>query len=282
MSLNILIWNARGVANVNTQNVIKRLVKDNKISILAIIEPLIRPKPDFFSRVFGLRFKGSNINGHIWVFVAEGIEVDGWDDSEQIFHGRYSLPTLSAPIFISAAYGKCSREGRVEMWTKLRELAARLDGCPWLVGGDFNIFVSEEERQGSMRRQGRKIREMMDFAETISDCQLLDVGADGLKFTWARGETFERLDRVLLGEGWTNVFETTRVRHHLFLKEVERCWREETGTKGMINVQIKLSRLKRSLRIWNRVVFGNIFERLKEAEMEAKQAAENYEHNPLP
>ncbi|XP_042056303.1 uncharacterized protein LOC121800878 [Salvia splendens] len=72
------------------------------------------------------------------------------------------------------------------------------------------------------------------------------------------------------------------VRHHLFLQEVERCWREGTGTSGMINVQIKLSRLKRSLRIWNRVVFGNIFERLKKAELEAKEALERYEQNPLP
>ena len=69
------------------------------------------------------------------------------------------------------------------MWDKLRDLASKLDGLPWLVGGDFNIFVSEEERQGSVGRQGRKAKEMIDFAEAISDCQLLDVGADGSKFT---------------------------------------------------------------------------------------------------
>lgn len=48
----------------------------------------------------------------------------------------------------------------------------------------------------------------------------------------------------------------------------------------MLNVQIKLSRLKRSLRIWNRVVFGNIFERLRRAEAEAQEALMNYELNP--
>lgn len=263
MSLNILIWNDRGVANVNTQSIIKRMVKNNRISVLAIIEPLIAPRLEFFSRVFGLRFKGSNSNEHIWVFVDDGIEVDERDNSDQIFHGRYVSPILSAPFFISVAYGKCSREGRLEMWSKLRGLAANLDGLPWMVGGDFNIYVSEEERQGSTRRQGRKTREMLDFAETISDCQLLDVGADDPKFTWARGSTFDRLDRVLLGEGWANMFESTRVtnlprilsdhcpmlivcrlpgprakpsfrfqnmwvRHHLFLLEVERCWREDT------------------------------------------------------
>ncbi|XP_047942726.1 uncharacterized protein LOC125189497 [Salvia hispanica] len=172
------------------------MVKDNRISVLAIIEPLIKPRPDIFSKVFGLRFKGSNCNGQIWVFVAEGFEVDNWDDTEQIFHGRFLTPALPAPIYISVAYGKYSKEGREGMWTKLRELAAELDGLPWLVGGDFNIFVSEEERQGSVRLQRRKVREMVDFAEAISDCQLLDLGADGPKFTWARGDTFERLKKA--------------------------------------------------------------------------------------
>ncbi|XP_042016191.1 uncharacterized protein LOC121764202 [Salvia splendens] len=293
------------------------MVKDNRISVLAIIEPLIKAKPDVYSRLFGMKFKGANKKGQIWVFVKEDIELDGWDDSDQVLHGRYVSPSLSVPIFMSVVYGKCSREGRVEIWDKLREPASKLDGSPWLVGGNFNIFVSEEERQGSVRRQGRKAREMSDLAETISDCQLLDVGADGPKFTWARGNTFERLVRVLLSEGWANVFECTRVtnlprilsdhcpllincrlpgprikpsfrfqnmwvRHPLFLKEVERCWREETGTSGMVNVQLKLSRLKKSLRIWNRVVFGNIFERLGKAEAEAKEASEKFEQNPTP
>lgn len=66
------------------------------------------------------------------------------------------------------------------------------------MGGDFNIFVSDEERQGStLNRAG----EMMDFADVINDCQLLDLGADGAKFTWSRWDTFERLDRALIAEG---------------------------------------------------------------------------------
>ncbi|XP_042056291.1 uncharacterized protein LOC121800866 [Salvia splendens] len=224
-------------------------------------------------------------------------------------------PTLPSPFFVSVAYGKCFREGRLEMWDKLRDLAAKLDGLPWLVGGDFNTFVSEDKRQG--RGVRKRTREMLDFDVVISDCQLLDIGADGPKFTWARGDTFERLDRVLLGEGWVNLFESTRVtnlprllsdhcpllvrcqvpgpqpklsfrfqnmwvRHHLFLNEVERCWKKDTGTREMINVQIKLSRLKTSLRVRNRVVFGNIFEGLKKAEAEAKEAAESFVHNQSP
>ncbi|XP_042059474.1 uncharacterized protein LOC121803977 [Salvia splendens] len=206
----------------------------------------------------------------IWIFAEIGIEVDKWDDSEQVLHARYVTPTLPVPFFVSVAYGKCYREGRLEMWDKLRDLAVKLDGLPWLVGGDFNTFVSKDERQGGSVR--KKTREMLDFAEVISDCQLLDIGADGPKFTWARGDTFERLDRVFLGEGWANLFESTSVMNlprllsDHFPLLVERCWKDDTGIRGMINVQIKLSRLKTSLRICNRVVFDNIFEGLKKVE----------------
>ena len=128
MSFNIMIWNARGVANVNTQSVIKHLIKEHRISILAIIEPLIAPKPDYFSNCFGLHFKQANCNGQIWIFAEQGIEVEDWDDSEQILHGRFSSSSLPSQFSLSVAYGKCTREGRIAMWNKLRKIAAKMDG----------------------------------------------------------------------------------------------------------------------------------------------------------
>ena len=180
--------------------------------------------------------------------------------------------------------------------------------------GDFNIFLSEDERQGSNKK---RTREIADFANAISDCQLLNLEADGAQFTWARGSTFEKLDRVLIGEGWSDLFAATRVtnlprvmsdhgpliiqcqlpgppirpsfrfqnmwvRHHTFLREVEESWLEPTGERGMVNLQLKLGRVKKRLRWWNKNVFGNIFERVKQADLEAQKAHKNYELNQSP
>ncbi|XP_042005811.1 uncharacterized protein LOC121754537 [Salvia splendens] len=186
------------MANAGTQSIIKHMIKEHRVSILAIIEPMIKPKPEYFSRRFGLQYKGCNENEQIWIFVENGVEVDEWDISEQVLHGRFSTLEHPTPFHLSIVYGKCSRAGRLPLWDKLREIAARMEGVPWLVGGDFNTFVSEEERQGSNLN---RIGEMMDFADVINECQLLDLGADGSKFTWSIGETFERLDRALIGEG---------------------------------------------------------------------------------
>ena len=99
MSINLLIWNARGVANKSTQSTIKFLIKTHKISIMAIIEPLTAPKPDFFSRMFGLDFKGVNDNGQICLFIESGMETDEWNISEQVLYARISSE-LTMCLFI--------------------------------------------------------------------------------------------------------------------------------------------------------------------------------------
>lgn len=72
MSINFLFWNARGIANATTRNVIKRLIKLHNIIFLAIIEPFTRSNLELYSRTLGLDFMGSNENGKIWIFVEQG------------------------------------------------------------------------------------------------------------------------------------------------------------------------------------------------------------------
>ena len=83
MSLNILFWNARGVANTPTQNVAKRLIRLHNVTFLAILEPFTQPNPGFFSRVLGLDFKGMNLNGKIWIFAEQGATFETIVDTEQ-------------------------------------------------------------------------------------------------------------------------------------------------------------------------------------------------------
>ena len=118
MSFNILIWNARGVANKSTQSAIKYLIKSHRISIMAVIEPLTQPNPDFFGRIFGLNYKGTNDNGQIWLFTENGMEVEDWNISEQVLHARISSGIFAALLHLSVVYGKCCREGRKPLWDK--------------------------------------------------------------------------------------------------------------------------------------------------------------------
>ncbi|XP_042009073.1 uncharacterized protein LOC121757623 [Salvia splendens] len=168
------------------------------------MEPLTTPDPDRFSNALGLTYIGSNMTGKIWLFAEEGSTCD----SEQILHGRLKSHRIARPLAISAVYAKCTRSERHLLWDKMREIAGPLEGSPWIIGGDFNTILSHRDRVGSdTNRQA----EMVDFAEAIEDCRLLDPGFDGAEFTWAKNGLFERLDRVLVSEGWARAFEATGV-----------------------------------------------------------------------
>ncbi|XP_042030068.1 uncharacterized protein LOC121777002, partial [Salvia splendens] len=245
----------------------------------AVLEPQTDSRPSFFSRRFGLQFRCSNTNGKIWIFSHRDWQVEVIDDSEQVLHVRVSAAIFPFSIYLSVVYAKCSREGRYDLWNKLRDISLATDGAPWLVGGDFNIFLLEEERQGSTTdRHG----EMMDFADAVADCQLLDPGFDGPPFTWTRSGLWERLDRVLLGEHWTTAFAATRVTH------LPRISSDHAPLLVRCQLTAKIPRpsfrfqniVKGFLKGWNREIFGNIFEKLREAEEAVAAAQAAYDGDP--
>ncbi|XP_042023108.1 uncharacterized protein LOC121770443 [Salvia splendens] len=157
---------------------------------------------------------------------------------------------------------------------------------------------------------------MVDFVETIEDCRLLDPGFDGSPYTWAKNGLLERLDRILVSDAWPLVFEATRVtnlprvssdhgpvlarcrgpnrhsggkvlrfqhmwiRHESFLDLVHDTWTQPTDAVGLLNLQIKLARTKKTLNQWNLEVFGNIHANLKEMEDKVAMAQCELVSNP--
>lgn len=71
---------------------------------------------------------------------------------------------------------------------------------PWLVGGDFNVILSEEEKMGGLPFN---TMDSWEFANCLSCCALVELKIVGNQFTWWNGRVeddciFERLDRVLV------------------------------------------------------------------------------------
>ncbi|XP_042032314.1 uncharacterized protein LOC121779027 [Salvia splendens] len=276
MSVSFMIWNARGLGNFSTLSTLKHLIKTYKLDFVAISEPLVSPQPDLLKKRLGMEFRGVNTNGQIWLLSQSDVGIDILDSSDQLLHCRVTAQRWATAMYISTVYGKCTRPGRYSLWNKMREIAGEMDGSPWLIGGDFNTLISEIERQGGSHN---RYREMLDFAEAIEDCQLLDPGFDSLKYTWARGTLRERLDRVLIGEGWTSAYSSTRITH---LPWVANVWSADTGYHGMRNLQLKLTRTKGALRRWNKEVFGNLFANLRKAKEDAVKAQELFDTTPSP
>lgn len=236
-----------------------------------------------------LRF--SNANGKIWIFTDKESTFVIDDDTEQPLHGRILIPRIGKEIAISAIYAKCSRSERYGLWDKLREFAEHTERMPWMIGGEFNTILHPRDRVGS---DTNRLPEMVDFAEMAEDCRLIHPGFDGFEYTWAKNTLLERLDRAFINENWTEMFEATRVtnlprvasdhgpvlarcklkstapkgssfrfqnmwtRHPQFLALVQSDWEQTTEAGGLLNLQIKLSRLKHTVKSWNRYNFGNL------------------------
>lgn len=90
-------------------------------------------------------------------------------DTEQILHVQIRAKEFKVPLFFSAVYGKCTGRGRQILWRSMRDIAGNMDGVPWIVGRDFNIFATEEERRGTTPCSRINKKEMLEFVETIGD-----------------------------------------------------------------------------------------------------------------
>ncbi|EOY02242.1 Uncharacterized protein TCM_016767 [Theobroma cacao] len=183
---------------------------------------------------------------------------------------------------------------------------------PWMVGGDFNSIVSTVER---LNGAAPHVGSMEDFASTLFDCGLVDAGFEGNSFTWTNNHMFQRLDRVVYNPEWAQCFSSTRVqhlnldgsdhcplliscntasqkgpstfrflhawtKHHDFLPFITKSWQTPLQGSGLSTFWFKQQRLKRDLKWWNKHIFGDIFEKLRLAEEEAKKREIEFQHNP--
>ncbi|XP_028099600.1 uncharacterized protein LOC114299127 [Camellia sinensis] len=189
---------------------------------------------------------------------------------------------------------------RGNLWNCLLKLNDEFHN-PWCLGRDFNEIRQIREMKGCSRRD----RSMKEFNEFIDKCEVSDLPLLGRRFTWCNScasENWSKIDRILVDPKWLEVFNfklwglPRLVSDHcpLLLMEDERDWGPKPfrvlnawflhkdfhnfwksnwkesrveGWAGFILFQ-KLKILKSSLKSWNVEVFGNVLNKLKEAEGE--------------
>ncbi|XP_075496409.1 uncharacterized protein LOC142533491 [Primulina tabacum] len=134
--MNFLIWNVRGLRSSESQQRLHAHVKDKRVKILAILEPMIDLDVRFMTSRFGFSRVISNSSGHIWVFFAADVMVECLFDHTQFLHFRVSATFLPTTVFCSFVYAKCDYIERRQLWNSF--LQVKPAQGPWLVGGDFN------------------------------------------------------------------------------------------------------------------------------------------------
>lgn len=302
---NILCWNARGVGNRGTSAHIKDLCFNHKIEVLVIIEPKISAaRLDQLALYWGFdnSMHGDLINNHIWVCWSKDIHVENPTWTHQhitvtIFHDN--IPDKICYSFIHAS---CSLIERQLLWDDLSILhGSKTD--PWILMGDFNAFLSWDEKQGGNKDDPRS---MLAFNDFITLNNLFDAGYSGNDFTWSNNQSgsnriWERLDRVILNNSALMKFPRLIVHHleklhsdhrpitlslggivlnhalftfqkgwtthPLFHDFVASNWPGSLHPNPLINFGMKLKTLRNALRHWNWNVFGNLETKLRHSKM---------------
>lgn len=191
-----------------------------------------------------------------------------------------------------AFYANLKACKRRQLWSRLDELQI---GNPWLVLGDFNCILWDEER--SSKRGASS-----SFQSWVSRNDMMDLGYEGTEYTWNHESNEESrrlacLDRALCDDLWRHLFPMAFVKHltHSYsnhcplLLELEEGREERLGArpfrfeaawllhKGFeawlkrewladTKLTAALKDLTVKLRTWNQDTFSNIFRRKRRNE----------------
>ncbi|XP_059277530.1 uncharacterized protein LOC132031564 [Lycium ferocissimum] len=170
--------------------------------------------------------------------------------------------------------------------------------------GDINSIMEADEKQGG--RQHRLSRSI-DFVGCMEDCNMMDSGFSGDKFTWTnarrlRGRVLMRLDRVMYNDLWSQSFSIVNIRHlprtgsecgnmdppktkyfkflNFWIDQddlmniVRNSWQIVVRGNPMWIMQQKLKRLSNYLSQWSKNHIGNIFDKMKDLENQPDQPNE--------
>lgn len=81
---------------------------------------------------------------------------------------------------------------------------------PWVVIGDFNSYLSCEDKKGGGQPNFQSMR---GFENCINSSSLIASEMVGDYFTWARDFLKERIDWAFYNQAWSNTFPFSKVYH---------------------------------------------------------------------
>jgi ribonuclease HI/exonuclease III len=213
----IISWNCRGLGNPWTVRDLCRLVREKRPNMVFLMETILPSK-----RLEKIRVK----TGFNHVFGVDCVGRSGglailWNDDSLIEIQNFSRRHINAVVRtttngqcwkFTGFYGNPEAGKRHESWSLMRHLNSLLPE-KWLCCGDFNEISEESEKFGG-NRQPRW--QMENFNQMMVDCNLIDLGFFGPKFTWCNhregaGLVRERLDRGVANPGWCELFPEARV-----------------------------------------------------------------------
>ena len=296
----ILSWNARGLGARIKRSTVRSFINHHKPHFVFIQETKVE---DFNPRLINSMWKDSQVK---WVASpshgSSGGIISLWSAhfftlSSSICERNWiaisgEFPSTKFKCTLINVYNPCSIAERSDVWQNIIEFQ-QSSSLPCLLMGDFNEILDPNER-GSLQFSTNGI---LDFKVFMQELQVLEISASNGKFTWHRGSSKSKLDRLLITPEWLEHFPALKVSllkrtvsDHCPLLAVSKvknwgpkpfrflnCWlsnpqcakiiQESWGDSKDTSIMDKMKIVKKRLIAWNKTEFGKIHEKIAELEV---------------
>ena len=254
--MNILSWNCRGVGRSRTVQELVRLVQTYNPKIVFLSETR-----QCDERVRNLKWrlglrncltaKGVGKGGGLGLFGDENLDVELLSIGENHVDVLVKEQDKDLKWRGTFVYGEPRVQDRHLMWERLRTLKNK-SSAPWVMIGDFNEAMWSFEYFSQTRRREKQ---MKDFRDVLSPCDLHDLGFSGVPWTYNNKQEGERnvrvrLDRAVASPSWSDLFSDAQVVHLMssrsdhcpILLKAEVATREK-GSKRCFRYEIMWERM---------------------------------------
>ncbi|XP_022003165.1 uncharacterized protein LOC110900588 [Helianthus annuus] len=205
--ISLAVWNVRGLNRPLKQNEVRQVVKNNKLSLCAILESHV--DMDNLRKVCNVVFRR-------WDWISNGSCCNkgariilGWDpvevdvmvlaQSAQVLHVQINCKDNKRIFFCSLVYAANYYVHRQELWQNLRVHKAFIHDKPWVIMGDFNSALNLEDRSIGSSSVSPGMR---DFNNCVKDIEVFDIKRTGFQYTWTQKPKkgvglLKKIDRIM-------------------------------------------------------------------------------------
>ncbi|KAL9672899.1 hypothetical protein QQ045_029152 [Rhodiola kirilowii] len=183
--MRVFSWNCRGLGRPRTVCALVDAIREFRPQVVCLIETKKKASDwNFLKLKFGFRY----------CFAVDCKDKAGglavlWLEELDLTIRSYSIGHVDADVRygcyfrLTLFYGDLVAAKRKFSWELFRMLSTA-SNLPWIVLGDFNEVLGDNEVLGVRPRQ---LWQMSNFREALEDCDLSDLGFKGYPFTFTNG-----------------------------------------------------------------------------------------------
>lgn len=217
--MNICTWNVRGINDPLKVVEVKKVLGENKIALVALIETRVKiHKSQKIQKKFGHDWEWTtnyslSPRGRIWIgWKSHFLVVQVVQVTEQLIHCHVADKAGKFAFNFTAVYGLHMIDDRKPLWSDLVQVSRSIN-LPCLVMGDFNSILASQDRVNGAPVSDA---EVVDFQNCVDHADLTHLPTVGNYYSWSNkgiGATriCSRIDWSFGNDSWVDTYGAAAV-----------------------------------------------------------------------